>query len=238
MLPDGYSDIMLNFGKPYTVLSPDGTTKTISGHALFGQRTSYLLLDQPGRINMIGIRLKPGSEYCFSGIHAKKLVNNAVSLPAFASAEIRELDTVLGSTTRSNEAKVPVIDELLLLLLKLSHSEPNSLTGRAAELILSKKGNISIEEMLAEINISGKQAERYFSKHIGLSPKRFIRVHRFYNAFVQVRSLKKADWMDVLHNCGYYDQSHFIKDFRFFSGESPTRQLLENNTLDHLFGFR
>lgn len=238
MLPDGYSDIMLNFGDPYFIQRPSGKTEKIKDHTIFGQRTTHLLLDQSGKVNMIGIRLRPGSEFAFSGMHGKQLLNTNYSLSEIAGKEISTIDGVLKGTKFSMDDKVPLLDEFLCAILRKNNAETNKKTDSAVDLILKKKGNISLEEVLKEINLSYKQAERSFQKYIGLSPKLFVRIHRFYNAFVQVRNLKKADWIEVLNNFGYYDQSHFIKDFRFFSGVSPGKQLSENNTLDSLFGFR
>lgn len=238
MLPDGYSDIMLNFGDPYFILRPSGITEKIRDHSIFGQRSTHLLLNQPGNVNMIGIRLKPGSEFAFSGMHGQQLFNANCPLHEIADKEILTVDFMIKKTELSLEEKVSLIDKLLCEMLRKTGAETNEKTDLAVDLILKRKGNITLEELLDEVNCTYKQAERFFQKYIGLSPKLFIRIHRFYNAFVQVRNLRKADWIEVLTNFGYYDQSHFIKDFRFFSGVSPGKQLSENNTLDSLFGFR
>lgn len=238
MLPDGHSDIMLNFGAPYYIYSPDGSAAETAGHALLGQRTRHLLLDQPGAVNMIGIRLKPCSEYVFSGIHAKLLLNKHVSLNTIIPDEISGIKRLEENPALPEREKVPLVDALLLNMLQQHGTKADATTGRAVDYILKHKGNVRVEEVLEQLQLTYKQAERLFQKHIGLSPKLFIRVHRFYNAFVQVRALEKANWMDVLTGCGYYDQAHFIKDFRFFSGVLPAKLLTANNTLDKLFGFR
>jgi AraC-like DNA-binding protein len=238
MLPDGYSDIMLNLGNPYSVSGPDGKKELISGSALFGQRTQYLLLDQPGNVNMIGIRLQPGTEHAFSGLPAKQLVNKHLLLADLNNVKASEKEKLLGNERLDHNAKITIAEELVIdLLNRNKKNELHEKTDEAIKIILKNKGNLSTEELLSQAQISYKQAERYFQKHLGLSPKMYIRVHRFYNAFTQVRAAQKADWINVLHNCGYYDQSHFIKDFRFFSGRSPAKQLSEKETLDEVFGF-
>lgn len=238
MLPDGYSDIMLNFGEPYFIYTPDGRAEKTAGHALFGQRTKYLLLDQPGAVNMIGIRLKPGSEFVFSGMPGKLLLNKHILLNAVIPDAVSGIDLLREQQALPETEKVPLVDALLNNMLRHHGVATDTKTNMAVDYILKHKGNVRVEEMLDQLQMSYKQAERSFQKHIGLSPKLFIRIHRFYNAFVQVRGLEKANWMDVLTTCGYYDQAHFIKDFRFFSGVSPAKQLTANNTLDKLFGFR
>lgn len=238
MLPDGYSDIMLNFGQPYFIHTPGGRSEKATGHAFFGQRTNYVLLDQPGAVNMIGIRLRPGSEFVFSGMPGKQLLNQHVALSKVIPDAVSGIELLHENLALPAIEKVPLVDALLLNLLRHHRAATDEKTDLAVDYILKYKGNVRLEDVLDELQLSYKQAERAFQKHIGLSPKLFIRIHRFYNAFVQVRALEKANWMDVLTACGYYDQAHFIKDFRFFSGVSPAKQLTANDTLDKLFGFR
>ena len=92
MLPDGHSDIMLNAGGPYVVVRPDGTRQMVGGSALFGQRTGYLLLDQPGRVSMIGIRLRPGTEYLFTGIPAATFADGILPLEQLIGEEIKAIE--------------------------------------------------------------------------------------------------------------------------------------------------
>lgn len=233
MLPDGFSDIMINLGEPYHLVWHDGNTQLVEGSVMFGQRTKPLLLQQPGAVRMIGIRLMPGSEYLFSGMKASDLVNNFVPLAAINN---KLTDILQSLTTASTDAdKIKYTEALLLALLRTDAGVEKAL--QATHIIMAAKGDVMVEDVALQVAVSYKQLERLFAKHVGLSPKAFARVHRFYNAFAQVRALQKANWMQVLHNCGYYDQAHFIKDFSYFSGITPTKQFTAKDTIDDFFGF-
>jgi AraC-like DNA-binding protein len=237
MLPDGYSDIMLNMGPPYAVLRPDGQTETINYSALFGQRSTYLLLDQPQQVRMVGIRLRPGTEYAFTGIHAFLLLNKVLSLKTFTGLQISRIEEELKQPELDHAEKIDVIEQMLLEMLDKNKSSTNEKTDKAIEMLLKQKGQVSIEELISQIGLSYKQLERHFKKHVGMSPKLYLRIQRFYHAFSMVRSGRETDWMSVLMEAGYYDQSHFIKDFKFFAGLPPSKQLSLKDTLDELFGF-
>jgi AraC-like DNA-binding protein len=61
-----------------------------------------------------------------------------------------------------------------------------------------------------------------FRDEVGLTPKLFCRVRRFQEVVRRVHRAREVDWTDVALSCGYFDQAHFINDFRAFSGLSPT----------------
>lgn len=233
MLPDGYSDIMINLGEPYKLVQHDGSISIIEGSVMFGQRTKPLLLQQPGAVRMIGIRLVPGSELLFSGMKASDLVNSFVPLVDMNGNIADVLQTL--STATNDAEKIKHTEALLLALLRTDAGAEKAL--QATRIIMAAKGDVVVDDVALQLAVSYKQLERLFAKHVGLSPKAFARVHRFYSAFTQVRALQKANWMQVLHNCGYYDQAHFIKDFSYFSGITPTKQFTAKDTIDDFFGF-
>ncbi len=233
MLPDGYSDIMINLGEPYKLVSHDGSISIIDGSVLFGQRTKPLLLQQPGIVRMIGIRLMPGTEFLFSGVKASDLVNSFMPLTAINN-KLSDIQQSL--TTASTDAdRIKYTEALLLALLYTDAGAEKAL--QATGIVMEAKGDVVVEDIARQVGVSYKQLERLFAKHVGLSPKAFARVHRFYSAFAQVRALQKANWMQVLHSCGYYDQAHFIKDFSYFAGVTPSIQFSAKDTLDDFFGF-
>jgi len=237
MLPDGYSDIMINLGDPYEIVAMNGKANLINDSVFVGQRTGSLILRQPGTVNMIGIRLQPGSEFLLTGKQASTFVNEIVSLQEINCDESRQLLNDLKKGGLSDKEKLSLVEKVLLAQIKNTSVHTQKVLKRAVVMIMDRRGNMQVNELLKSCGLEYKQAERLFRKHVGLTPKMFAKVNRFYFAFTKVRTLSEADWLSVLHDCGYYDQSHFIRDFSFFSGLSPKRQLLSRRTLDDFFGF-
>jgi AraC-like DNA-binding protein len=70
--------------------------------------------------------------------------------------------------------------------------------------------------------VSQKKLIRLFRETVGMTPKLFLRVTRFQRVIADLHARREIGWGDVVEQHGYYDQSHFIRDFRAFSGFSPT----------------
>jgi AraC-like DNA-binding protein len=71
------------------------------------------------------------------------------------------------------------------------------------------------------VGLSRRTFIRRFTDEVGLTPKLFWRIQRFQEALRLVRTGRRPAWADVALDCGYYDQAHFIRDFRAFSGLTP-----------------
>lgn len=76
-------------------------------------------------------------------------------------------------------------------------------------------------EIIAGIAGTQKHLISQFKKFIGITPKQFQRVVRFNDVFVQMQNDQFLSWSDIAHRCGYSDQSHFIREFKHFSGFNP-----------------
>lgn len=99
-------------------------------------------------------------------------------------------------------------------------------SDRAVNIIVRQKGNVTIEHLADQVNVSRQFLSRQFSERIGISPKHFARIVRFNALHRFLASQPKTRLVDVTYNFGYFDQSHFIKDFIEFMGMSPSEYLV------------
>lgn len=83
----------------------------------------------------------------------------------------------------------------------------------------------AIAEVTDKIGLSWRRFVQVFSEEVGLSPKLFCRVQRFQRVLQIVRRECDVDWAEIALGCGYFDQAHFIHDFKEFSGINPTTYL-------------
>ena len=88
--------------------------------------------------------------------------------------------------------------------------------------LIQADSNLPMEKLAHEANMSMKTFERRFAEQVGCSAKVFSRILRFNKAIGLKMCNAKRSWTDIAHTCGYYDQAHFVKDFRLFSGSAPT----------------
>ena len=84
-----------------------------------------------------------------------------------------------------------------------------------------------IGQMADEIGISHKHLLREFDRCVGLTPKTFARVCAFQRAIQSVGHKAQVEWAETAARCGYYDQAHLIREFRVFSGLTPTNYLMK-----------
>jgi methylphosphotriester-DNA--protein-cysteine methyltransferase len=90
----------------------------------------------------------------------------------------------------------------------------------------------AVSEIADHNGISSRRFIQLFSKQVGLTPKLFARVQRFQKVLQEIRAGADFSWADMAANCGYFDQAHFIHDFKEFSGINPTTYLAQKT--EHL----
>lgn len=91
--------------------------------------------------------------------------------------------------------------------------------------IQKAKGNIAVQELAAKFKVNYKWLERNFIRHIGITPKEFARLQRFIHTYFDCISTDKPALLDIALDNGYFDSSHFTKEFRRFTGKAPQAYL-------------
>ena len=86
-------------------------------------------------------------------------------------------------------------------------------------------GELSIHTLSDHIGISQNHLETQFKRLVGIPPKELSRFYRFGHVLRSIDPVQPVDWTWIAHECGFYDQSHFNKDFVAFTGQSPTDYL-------------
>lgn len=117
--------------------------------------------------------------------------------------------------------RVAVVEDFLVA--KLNQREEDRLVSAAIRFIKGKEGNVRIKELAEQLFISQSRFEKRFRSVVGASPKNFSSIIRFQTAIRELSA--SATLTEVAHRRGYFDQAHFIKDFRSFSGQTPERFL-------------
>ena len=104
-----------------------------------------------------------------------------------------------------------------------SHAGPPPLVAAVWRRLIASSGQASIEAMAGDAGVSRKHLTRQFAHWTGLPPSAYARVLRFDRAVARIKHQPDAiDWAMLAQDCGYYDQPHFNRDFKGFTGMTPT----------------
>lgn len=88
--------------------------------------------------------------------------------------------------------------------------------------IRESRGMLPVSEQAAYVDMSERQLQRRFKEEIGLSPKEFSNVVRFNHVYSHMLRTRKLD-LDIALQCGYFDESHMLKDLSYYLGKTPKR---------------
>jgi AraC-like DNA-binding protein len=223
LLPNGESGIVFDLReRPSRIFNPDDPCEweTYSPAVFCGARTDYFLLDTSQQERVIGIQFRPGGAFPFLGMPASEVAHRTYSLDDIWSthaALIRE--ELLNS--QSVPAMFSVLERALLSRLKRAPFLHPAVAFAAAK--LSKPaGNTRVQDVVDRIGMSSRHLKELFRAQTGLAPKAFQRVRRFQHVLQALRRDFEEPGATLAAECGYYDQAHFIHDFKHFSGTTPS----------------
>ncbi len=189
---------------------------------LGGQETTYTDLCYSGNIDMISVVFQPFGARAFFDMPMITLQEQAVDIDNLSDVQLVELKKRLVSTA-DRETCVLFIEQFLLKRLCRLAAHNLKRVNAVVQSIYSGQQNIS---MLAQTACLGyKQFKRIFAEYVGSNPKKYLRVVRFQKALHVLQTRKDVNLTQLTYECGYYDQAHLIKEFKQFSGYTPSEYL-------------
>ena len=168
---------------------------------------------------MVYVGFKPGGLFRLLGIPMKELFDGAFDATELIGNNIRHINEQLKEAKEFEEMKNIVESFLLSMLLQLRAKQP---FDAAIQQLLISHGNIAIDKIANLSCLGVRQFERKCYEKIGMSPKIYARLMRFSKAYRMREMHSNLSWTHIAHTAGYYDQMHFIRDFKTFAGVTPT----------------
>jgi AraC-like DNA-binding protein len=217
LIPDGTIELMFNFGENYFQIV-NGEKKVINGSHVIGIRREALRISQSSKQDFFCIRFRPGGTYPFFGIPAHLYANDFYTLEELIGPEYKTIEEKLFNI-RDNNKRVIIIEEYLFKKFN-TRLEDDHFVRHCIDL-LDHPGRLKIGGLAERFNSNYKTIERKFNKVVGLTPFHFLKIRRFNRALVTIYSLQQTTLTDAALNSGYYDQSHFNREFRQLTGMNP-----------------
>lgn len=226
VLPHPSLNLMVNFGHSFQVSDSNQPQAfvTCSESWWVGLWSKYHVVDWPPNVQFYGIHFKPGGAYPFLQFPLSELHNQVVPMDAIwgqFAAEVRE-QLHDAPTIQAGFAQLE-----RLLLTRLGEA-PRSLkmVQYGVKEIAQQHGALSIRALSDRIAISQNHLLTQFKRLVGVPPKELARIYRFAYVLGSIDPTQPVDWGLITQQAGFYDQSHFIKDFVAFTGDSPANYLL------------
>jgi AraC-like DNA-binding protein len=199
-----------------------GKTGSFPDHSIItGQVNHYFDLHISVRLALFSVYFYPHGLADFIDIPVEELHNQTIPLQYLLGGEGKELEDKLASA-RSFQKRVTVVETFLHQ--RLAQKNQNPTEPRITESIRrinESGGRIHIDRLASLACLSRKQFERVFLQRVGISPKQFLKIVRFQNALRLKATRHDCTLTELAYDCGYYDQSHMIREFTRLSGQTP-----------------
>jgi AraC-like DNA-binding protein len=225
ILPLPALDLKINFGGAFQVYRANEAEPfaALTESWVLGLWSTSHIVDWPLDMQYIGVSFKPGRASLFLPLPLSELQNQVVSLDAIwgrFAAEIRER-LYLAPTI---QARFALLEQLLLARLREAPQGLEAVQYAVGE-VARVHGALSIRELSNGMGMSQKHLITQFRQMVGCTPKELARLYRFAQVLEGIDPLQPVDWTLVAHQFWYHDQSHFIRDFKEFTGHTPTDYL-------------
>ncbi len=210
VIPDGCIDIFFDMNN-------------VNDSSVMGCSTSYSSFDLGLSFDYIGIRFMPAAFTCLFGIDASLLANKEENFGNVVPGVSKQLCQLLEGVRDFSLVK-EIFDQYFL---KKTAEQKFAVDPRLHQAILKickTHGGVHLEREI-DTGLSPRQLRRLFDFYVGTSPKMFCRIIRFQYFFHLLASSDGPGYNKLLYDAGYYDQPHFVKDFKSFFGLTPSEAL-------------
>ncbi len=234
--PTAYCSLVVNYERPYYISNHKYSKTEVPQAFISGQSIRNYTLHLEGKIGMVGMVLKPATLYHFLGIPMYEFTEERVALDLVLPQKAAQIISKIKSANLPKE-KILVLKNLANELYENRNFGTEQIRY-AANTILDQKGDININSLMDKLYMSRRKFERKFLEEVGVSPKSYAKIRRFGYTCSLMAGKRKVNLTQTLYRGGYYDQSHFIKDFKYFSGRTPKFYVENNQELANLIESR
>lgn len=218
LVPDNHAEIIVPLDRNL-IVQHIGTTRPLNlpngqGYFFLPRRRGLEIL---GLANFLLIKINP--IYTKSFVHLASEFTDRVFHLQFGPFAIKELMYYHG------ENDVNGLNEFLASFIDQSSFAYNFTILDSIDLIRSSNGTISIKEIYSVLQVSKSKLENNFNRELGLTPKEFCKIEKINSFLEMYKKDRKENLTNIAYQTGYYDQSHLIRDFRYFFNTSPRKFL-------------
>lgn len=215
---DGYPGILFHDTEKELWVSPHN--KQMPHLFLYGQTLKPIELVLNGRFKLIIFQLYPFVLKSFFNIEPSDLNDNCYNLAQLKTPMVAK--TLENLSINSHfDIRIKAISSLLLSLFKNKQKELDFTISLTLKKIIKEKGQVIIRDLCREFHLTERTFERRFFASVGVTAKQFSKIIQFQQSLEQLTTEDDSKLADVVYANGFADQSHFIRVFKAFTGQTP-----------------
>lgn len=218
MVPSGRHYILFFISGSAEIFHPDVHVKFKNCVAIGGPRNHCLSYKTTADTYLLGVSLVSNGLYKIYGSDFSRL--KRVYADSYDFLKSNELNEVLKLLQETRDIKQQIAHIEYYLEKKSDHLFPDELIDQAVLMISENKGGIKVAELAKKLFVSVRHLEKTFARSVGVTPGKFAKMIRFKYAFEEY-SRKLLPPNELIMKYNYVDYSHFLKDFKQYTGEYP-----------------
>lgn len=224
VVPTGNIEMMFHYRKPFLSISPSGNSEAQSLSMISGISHSWFDVSTTGESGALAVTFLPGAAACFFNLPMMELEDKSLHLGDLFTHEANLIEEQMAEAPSTAE-RVRIVEDFLIQRLRPVPAHDIRLVQHGVQLIKKQKGQIRASELSEKLCVTPRTLERKFATFVGNTPKKFINIVRFHEVMTSLTSAKPGKLAQHALENGYFDQAHFIRDFKTYSGYTPKELL-------------
>ncbi|MDQ3005816.1 MAG: AraC family transcriptional regulator [Chloroflexota bacterium] len=228
-LPDGNTELIIDLTQNIQyIYDNDSLTEVQACRQAWvsGVRTHSITIPSGADSRMLVVAFKKGKAHPFYPLPMNELADQVVSADMIFGRNILDLREQLLAAL-SIDQMFPLVEKFLLKLAyeTIPSEIPVNCIEYALLQMMHRPKLLSFQHLCDQIGYSQKHFIHLFKKQVGVSPKQYLKIMRFQKAIQEIENNKSVHWSSIAIESGFYDQAHFINEFKGFSGFTPNEYM-------------
>ncbi len=224
VVPTGNIELMFHYRNPFYSLSQRGESHIQPRSMISGINRSWFDVSTSGESGALAVTFRPGTAANFFNLPMVELANRSIHLEELIKKEIIFVEEQLAEAF-SLQARIQIVEQFLMKRFCPVAACDTNLIKQGIRLIENHKGQIRADKLAQNLFVTPKTLERKFARMVGNTPKQFIKIIRFHHVMTKLTATQPGMLTQHALENGYFDQAHFIRDFKAYSGYTPKELL-------------
>ena len=214
--------MVFHLGDSVSRTAADNRTQTEPNCFLAGQNTTHYDITAQGFVRMIGVKFYAHTASFLLRENARRFNDSAVDLAAIWGDSIKDIHEQIADAA-TLEDRISVLENSFGQRLRHESSVQFEYLSWAVGHIIESHGCTALPQIARMLGVTPRYLEKLFLAHVGISPKLFAQINQLQNGVRLLNENKTRSLTEICYRSGYYDQSHFIRAVKRFSGLKPSQ---------------